>query len=191
MGGLEVTEKGVWARALPGRAQWLHRPPTLGPRGLGGPTWPLKAALNRGTGRSPAPTTRPSPAWAFPGSAVEQGSGCLQSGPLVGLCGSDPTDRSPPHHPSVAPVPNPRHRCPPVLEYGEQKKWRPFSACLKRSLGGLVLQGTRPRPEPPPLPQPLAQGVQGGGGPSPTCMHLCREHLFRQETQPAGPDGWG
>lgn len=60
-----------------------------------------------------------------------------------------------------------------------------------RSLGGLVLQGTQPRPEPPSLrPSPApGQGVRGGG-PSPMCMHLCQEHVWA-ETQPARPDGWG
>lgn len=60
-----------------------------------------------------------------------------------------------------------------------------------RSLGGLVLQGTQPRPEPPALrPSPApGQGVRGGG-PSPMCMHLCQEHVWA-ETQPTRPDGWG
>lgn len=42
---------------------------------------PLKAALDRGTGRSPVPTAQLSPAEASLGSAVEQGSGSLRSSP--------------------------------------------------------------------------------------------------------------
>lgn len=130
----------------------------------------------------PIPTALPSPAQASPESTVvEQSSGCLRSGP--------PLRGSPCH---------PRRHCPPVVEYGGQEKRRPFLHALGGllpptvwSLGGLVLQGTQPRPEPPSLrPSPApGQGVRGGG-PSPMCMHLCQEHVWA-ETQPARPDGWG
>lgn len=127
----------------------------------------MHARVSPGPGRSPVPTAQPSPARASRGSAVlEQGSGRLLASPA---------------HPSVAPWPNPRHCCPPVWNTGNRRN-RPS---LHASGGSCCPHW----PEPPSLPQTRARGV-GGGGPSPVCMHLCREHCG-QETQPVGPDGWG
>lgn len=178
MGGLEATE-GVRVRAQctvfackgpPGPSSVATLPTRTGPSSS---TWGQAG---------PIPTARPSPAQASPGSAVvEQSSGCLRSGP--------------PAHPSGAP-----HAIPgaTALEFGGTGETEALFACLGgllppavRSLGGLVLQGTQPRPEPPSLrPSPApGQGVRGGG-PSPMCMHLCQEHVWA-ETQPTRPDGWG
>lgn len=75
---------------------------------------------------SPPPAT---PAWVSPESAaVEQGSRCLQSSPLGGCFCSTQQIATHPSHPSCI---QPRHCCPPLWEYGEQKKWRPSSACLR------------------------------------------------------------
>lgn len=89
--------------------------------------------------------------------ATERGAGVCMRGPPLGQAGAlcplpsqaqpglpeDPLSLSraqaapgvaSPAHPSVAPWPNPRHCCPPVVEHGEQEK-QALSACL----GGLLL----------------------------------------------------
>ena len=173
MGALEATEKGAWAGAQrtmcarqtppPGQAQRPHCPPAQGPSRPGGPTRPLKAALNRGTGRSLVPTAWPHPAWASLGSAaVERGSGCLQSGPLVGLCCSDLMDHSPPRLPLNDSHAQPQAPLPFCFGIRGMEEMEALSACLRRpwlppaglSHGGLVLQGTRPQPEPHPQATP-------------------------------------
>lgn len=160
-----------------GRAQWLHCPPTWGPELSRRACWPLESSLHTGTGRHPVPTAQPSPAWAPQGSAVEQSSGCLQSGPQH-------------TRPSVAPRAQPHALLPSCCGIWGTGETEALSACLRRlllppsglSLGGLVLQGIEPRSEIHPSPVP-DQGVRGGG-PSPTCMHHCQERLCGQETQP-------
>lgn len=132
MGALEATGKGMRAGAQrtgfacqapcpgPGPAAALH--PCTGAQLTKRPAKPLKAALNR----SLVPRAAPCPVWACPGSAaVEQGSGCLQSSPLTGLCCSEPTDHSPPCLPLSSSVPNPGHRCPSVSEYRNRRNGGP------------------------------------------------------------------
>lgn len=166
-------ESPVYSVCMQGRAQWLHCPPARGqvvpPHGdRQGPSPLLGQALPR-----------------FPQDPLLLSRAQAASGV------THPPLRGSPCHP--------RRHCPPVVEFGGQEKQRPFLHALGgycpppavRSLGGLVLQGTQPRPEPPalrPSPSP-GQGVRGGG-PSPMCMHLCQEHVWA-ETQPTRPDGWG
>lgn len=166
-------ESPVYSVCMQGRAQWLHCPPARGqvvpPHGdRQGPSPLLGQALPR-----------------FPQDPLLLSRAQAASGV------THPPLRGSPCHP--------RRHCPPVVESGGQEKQRPFLHALGgycpppavRSLGGLVLQGTQPRPEPPALrPSPApGQGVRGGG-PSPMCMHLCQEHVWA-ETQPTRPDGWG
>lgn len=171
MGALEATEKGACEQCTmcahqtppPGQAQQPRCPPTQGPSRPGGPTRPQKAALNRGMGRSLVPTAWPHPAWASLGSAaVEQGSDCLQSGPLVGLCCSDLMDHNPPRLPLNDSRAQPQAPLPFCFGIRGTEEMEALSACLRRpwlppaglSHGGLVLQGTRPQPEPHPPATP-------------------------------------
>lgn len=126
-----------------------------------------EGCLDGGTGRSPVPTAQPGPAWLSLESAVEQGSGCPQSGP--------------PRPPQWLPSPTPGAAALLLWKLGNRNRG-PF--CMPQEAVAAPSW-----PEPPSLPQPQAQGVRGGG-PSPMCMHLCQERLCGQETQPVGPDGW-
>lgn len=191
MGGLEATERGcrrgprvlcLHARAPAlGQAQWLHCLPALGPSRPEGPACPLKAVLDRGAGRSPVRTAQPSPTWASPGSAVaEQSSCCLQQ---------------PGAHASEAP------RQPQALLPSCYGRWGagnggPF--CMPRGAvaapAGLSLEAYSCRASSPGLSLHLSPGPWPGSKgrrPLTTCTYLCQEHLCGQESQPAGPDGWG
>lgn len=128
-----------------GQAQWLHCLPTRGPSCPGGPAG-LWSRPSTWTGRHLVPTAQPSPAWAPPGSAVEQSSGCLQSVPHP--------------RPSVAPHAQPHALLPSCCGIWGTGETEALSACLRRlllppgglSLEGLVLQGIEPRSELPSFP---------------------------------------
>lgn len=149
----------------PCQARGVHCPPALGPNHPGRPARPLKAAPNRGTGRSLVPTAWPHPAWASPGSAAVSRLSLPPEQPLgwALLLRPDRSQRTP-AFPLVVPVPHPKHRHPCVLEYGDwgTEEMEALSACLRRPLlppaglsrGGRVLQGTRPRPKPHPSAAP-------------------------------------
>lgn len=121
-----------------GQAQWLHRLTALGPSRPEGPARPLKAALDRGTGRSPVPTAQPSPAWASPGSAAaEQSSRGLQR---------------PGAHASEAPR-RPQALLPSCC--GRRERNEALPACL-----GPAAAPAGPSLHPSPSP---SQGARGGG----------------------------
>lgn len=161
------------ARAPLGRAQWLHCPPARG-----------QVVPPHGDRQGPSPLLCQS----LP--RLPQNPLLLSRAQAASGVAHPPTPQGLPV-PSQAPLPS----CGRIWGTGETEA---LSACVGGllpptvwSLGGLVLQGTQPRPEPPSLrPSPApGQGVRGGG-PSPMCMHLCQEHVWA-ETQPARPDGWG
>lgn len=156
----------VHRQGLPCRAPWGTARPHR-PRPPGGPAGPRLPLVEGQAGACPHGPARPSPAWASLGSAaVEQGSGCLER----------PTPQWLPHS-----TPG----CCPLWGLGNRRN-RPSASskgcsCLPTP-GGRACRAPRPGLSCIP-PQALAQGVRGG--PSPMCMHLCRELLGRR------PSLWG